>query len=100
MNEIMEKTYELIDTLDNSNIIKELLYYKNKIINNNNLLTLINKYNNTEDKYIKLDIKNSLYQNKDYKNYQLSYQELSYIIMNINSKYQHLFSKRCHKWEL
>ena len=31
MNEIMSATYEFIDYLDNSDIVKNLVYYKDKV---------------------------------------------------------------------
>jgi len=31
MSEIIEKTYNLLDVLDNSEVIKNLTYYKNKL---------------------------------------------------------------------
>ena len=34
MNEVIEKTYDLIDELDNSIIIKEILLYKKEITDN------------------------------------------------------------------
>ena len=38
MSEIIEKTYNLLDTLDNSDLIKKLTYYKNKLSKNNYIL--------------------------------------------------------------
>ena len=47
MNEVMDKTYEFIDELDNSDIIRNIEIYKNKIENNSELKKLINKGNST-----------------------------------------------------
>ena len=93
MNEIMKKTYELIDVLDGSDLIKNLEIYKNKISSNKELSDLINKGNNTSDKYLLLDIKRRLYKDNDYKNYIDRYNELMYIVMNINSRYKNLLGK-------
>lgn len=90
MNEIIIKTFELIDVLDNSDLIRNLSMYKEKISNNSDLCDLINKGNNTQDKYLLLDIKRKLYNNLDYKGYIDSYNELMYIVMKINSKYREL----------
>ena len=101
MNEIMKKTYELIDVLEESEIISNLEKYKDKISGNKDLCDLIKKGNNTEDRYLLLDIKRRLYKYDDYKKYMDSYNELMYLIMDINSRYTKLLGKDgCFKWEL
>ena len=93
MNEIMKKTYELIDVLEESDLISELNSCKEKIINNLELSKLISMGNSTNDEYLLLDIKRNLYKNSDYKNYMDKYNELMYIVMNINSRYNKLLGK-------
>lgn len=98
MHEIIKATYELIDELEKSNLIKNLTIYKEKVKSNSELCNLIDKGKNCEDKYILIDIKRKLYQNDDYKNYIKYYNELFYIIMNINHRYQKLLNdKQCRK---
>ena len=86
MNNIIKKTYDLIDVLDNSSLIKELSYYKEKVINDKYILDLINKYNNSNNKEEKITIKKELYNNINYKKYMENYNELNYIIMDINNR--------------
>ena len=43
MNEVIEKTYELLDYLDNSKIVKDLTTAKNKLLNNQDILKKIKK---------------------------------------------------------
>ena len=86
MNEIMKKTYELIDVLDNSSLIKELSYYKDKVINDKYILDLINNYNNSISNEEKIFIKKELYNNINYKKYIENYNKLNYIIMDINNR--------------
>ena len=98
MNEIMKKTYELIDVLEESDLISDLGSYKERIENNQGLFELIKKGNSTEDEYLLLDIKRRLYRNEDYKGYMDRYNELMYIVMDINYRYSKLLGKgRCHK---
>lgn len=95
MNVIIEKTYEFIDNLDRSSLIKELRYYKKKVSSNNELLMLINDYNNSIEAN-KVNIKSELYKNADYFNYISRYNELSLLVFKINGKYkQMLNSKNC-----
>ena len=86
MNNIIKKTYDLIDTLDNSLLIKELSYYKDKVINDKYILDLINKYNNSNNNEEKITIKKELYNNINYKKYMENYNKLNYIIMDINNR--------------
>ena len=93
MHDVMLKTYELIDCLEDSDIIKNLEIYKEKIENNSELGRLIQEGNSTEDEYKLLDIKNRLYQYDEYKNYMHYYNELMYLVMDINSRYKEIIGK-------
>ena len=96
--DIMNKTYELIDALDKSDLFKELALSKEKIMNNKVLRELINKYNNEEDKYVKLSLKQDIYKYEEYQTYNNCYNEIMYIVMDINSRYKSLFNERmCSK---
>ena len=98
MNEIMEKTYDLIDELDASDIIKSITFYKTKIMNNDDIRDLINKGNNTLDDYVIMDIKKRLYKYDEYKNYMDNYNKLMYIVMDINNRFNKLINnKNCHR---
>ena len=59
MNNIIDKTKKLIDSFENSNLIRKLDYYKEIVINNSELLELINKYNTSKDDYEKISLKTS-----------------------------------------
>lgn len=98
MNEIMEKTYALIDELDKSDIIKDITFYKERIMNNDKIRELVSKGNNTDDEYIIREIKQKLYTYDDYKNYMDNYNKLMYIVMDINNRLNKLINnKSCHK---
>ena len=93
MNEIMKKTFELIDVLEESELISELSRYKDRISSNEELVSLVREGNSTSDEYLLLDIKRRLYKNEDYKGYMDKYNELMYIVMDINSRYNKLLGK-------
>ena len=99
MHEVMEKTFELIDVLDSSDIIKNIEIYKEKINNNDELKKLIQKGNSTLDDYQLMEIKNKLYKYMEYKNYMHYYNELNYIVMEINSRYKKIIGKgSCYRY--
>ena len=49
MSEIINKTYKLLDALDNSEIIKNLTKYKQILEQDKEILSLIKKINNEQD---------------------------------------------------
>ena len=97
--DIINKTYELIDTLDNSDLFKDLTIYKEKIMNNKELRELIDVANNETDKYKLLGLKQELYKYEEYIEYNRIYNEIMYIVMNINSRFKSLFNneRKCSK---
>lgn len=98
MNEIMEKTYELIDVLEDSDLIREIGVSKDRIIRDEGLCNLIKEGNSIKDEYVLLDIKRRLYKNRDYKNYMDKYNELMYLVMDINYRYSKILGKgSCHR---
>ena len=96
MSPIIEYTYKLLDTLDNSNLIKQLTKYKNKLLNNKDILDKINQVKEEKDNNKKIKLKKELYQNNDYKMYMKYYQELSLIVLKINKKYNEYTNTRGH----
>ena len=95
MDEVMEKTYKLIDVLDNSDIIKNITMYKEQILINKNIQKLIDEGNNTDDEYKLIDIKRKLYKYPEYVNYMKYYNELMYIVMDINSRFKIITGNKC-----
>lgn len=98
MNEIMKKTYELIDVLEDSEMIRDMGIYRDRIIHNEELSKMVYQGNHTDDEYVLLDLKRRLYRNKDYKGYMDQYNQLMHIVMDINYRYSKLLGKgRCHR---
>jgi len=87
MSEIIEKTYKLLDTLDNSEVIKKLTQYKQKISLDKEVLSLVKRINDENNPEEKVKLRKKLYSNNDYKNYMEAYNELFYIVLKINKKY-------------
>ena len=88
MDNIIEKTKELINSFEKSDLIKNLDHYKGKVLINKELLELINKYNNTQDEYEKISLKQKIYKYEEYSNYMKYYNELFYYVLKINNKYK------------
>ena len=98
MDNVIEKTKNLIEVFEESDLIKNLDHYKKIVLDNQELLELINKYNNSNDYYEKVSIKVKINSYKEYKEYMKYYNELFYYVMDINKRFKKYTDVRgCHK---
>ena len=86
MSEIINATYKLLDTLDNSEVIQKITQYKKILEQDEEVLSLVKKINNEKNIELKIKLRKKLYSNNNYKNYMDSYNELNYIVLKINNK--------------
>ena len=100
MDNIIKKTKDLIKAFEESSLIHNLDYYKERVVLNKPLLELINKYNNSKDNYEKLSLKQEIYKDNNYREYMKYYNELFFYILKINKKFrEYTLDRRCHKCE-
>lgn len=98
MDNVIEKTKNLIEVFEESDLIKNLDHYKKIVLDNQELLELINKYNTSNDDYEKASLKVKINSYKEYKEYMKYYNELFYYVMDINKRFKKYTDVRgCHK---
>lgn len=98
MDSVIEKTKNLIEVFEESDLIKNLDHYKKIVLDNQELLELINKYNTSNDDYEKVSLKVKINSYKEYKEYMKYYNELFYYVMDINKRFKKYTDVRgCHK---
>lgn len=98
MDNVIEKTKNLIEVFEESDLIKNLDHYKKIVLDNQELLELINKYNTSNDDYEKVSLKVKINSYKEYKEYIKYYNELFYYVMDINKRFKKYTDVRgCHK---
>ena len=98
MDNVIEKTKNLIEVFEESDLIKNLDHYKKIVLDNQELLELINKYNTSDDDYEKVSLKVKINSYKVYKEYMKYYNELFYYVMDINKRFKKYTDVRgCHK---
>ena len=98
MDNVIEKTKNLIEVFEESDLIKSLDHYKKIVLDNQELLELINKYNTSNDDYEKVSLKVKINSYKEYKEYMKYYNELFYYVMDINKRFKKYTDVRgCHK---
>ena len=88
MHKIMEKTFELIDAMNESEMIKKLEESKRKVLENKEIQELLKVGNNTSIEYEQLEIKKKLYNYSEYREYMKYYDELMFLVMEINSHFK------------
>ena len=99
MDKVILKTKKLIEVIDSSELIKNLNYYKNKVVINEEIMVLINKYNNSNDDYEKISLKERIYKYEDYNLYMKYYNELFYYVLKINNMFRKFTDERGCKSE-
>ena len=93
MDKVIESVNAFLDELEKSSIIQELTVNKKKIYSNKEVLDLINTANKSDD-IKKKEIKLKLYEYDFYRDYMNNYNELMYIVMDINSRMKRLVNSR------
>lgn len=88
MDNVIDKTKKLIEVIDSSDLIKNLVYYKRKVILNNEIMILIDKYNKSNDDYEKISLKEKIYKYEEYNLYMKYYNELFYYVLKINNMFK------------
>ena len=94
MEELILKVNNLIDTIDNSDIVKDIKKYNDKVMKDEKLLKLLEKYQETKDEKTKEEIMS----NKLFQEYKLKESDLNIMIMSINQKLKAISKERsCSK---
>lgn len=94
MHKVIEKTYELIDVIDNSNMVRNIKSSKEKLLLDRKFIRKIASVQ--ED--MSIDNKKKLYDNVYYKMYMDNYYELQLIILDINKRINSILgNKECHR---
>lgn len=98
MDEVIRKTYEFIDYLDNSQLIYDLVKYRDLCLVDNDLLELIKIANEGSNKDF-ITYKKKILNNSNYLNYIRAYNELKLVINKINYKFNLYLENRSCSYE-
>ena len=90
MEELYEKLYKLKDDLDKLDLFKDLERAYNKVNENEELISKIDKYNQTKDNNLRIDI----YNYEEIKEYKRLENEVNLLIFSINSKLKKINNER------
>jgi len=96
MEELIEKIENVKTNLEKSEQVKNIKRLNKELSNNKELLNKIERYNITQDEKLHQEIIN----NKFFREYKLSENEINYIILEINSRLKSITKKgSCSKWK-
>ncbi len=89
MEELIEKIENVKTNLDKTEQVKNIKRLNKELSNNKELLNKIERYNITQDEKLHQEIIN----NKFFREYKLSENEINYIILEINSRLKRITKK-------
>ena len=89
MEELIEKIENVKTNLDKTEQVKKIKRLNKELSNNKELLNKIERYNITQDEKLHQEIIN----NKFFREYKLSENEINYIILEINSRLKKITKK-------
>lgn len=90
MEELIEKTKNLISNIDKLDQVKKIKSLNKKILNDHKLRKLIEKYDYCKDE----NLKRSIIDNKLFKEYKLNETDINLLIMDINSRLKSINGKK------
>lgn len=94
MEELIEKVEILKDELDKNKSIVNIKKLNKKIMEDKELITLLEKYKNTNN----INVKEEIMSNKLFKKYKEEETNINFIILEINKRLKEINSKgKCHK---
>ena len=96
MSEITLATYNFLDALDNSDLIKELTKYKDRLLKNKNLLEAIKIAKKETNSDILITKRKAIYEDNDYRMYMKYYNDLAMIVLKINNQYKKYTNTKIH----
>ena len=89
MEDLIEKIDNVKTNLDKTEQVKKIKRLNKELSNNKELLNKIERYNITQDEKLHQEIIN----NKFFREYKLSENEINYIILEINSRLKRITKK-------
>ena len=89
MEELIEKIENVKTNLDKTEQVKKIKRLNKELSNNKELLNKLERYNNIQDEKLHQEIIN----NKFFREYKLSENEINYIILEINSRLKRITKK-------
>ena len=91
---MVEGAKVFIRELEDSKLIKELIYYRDRVKSNKEIMDLLSIIHKEEDDNMLIYYRNKIYSYDDYREYMIRYNELSMIVGSINKMFRELMDEK------
>ena len=91
---MVEGAKVFIRELEDSKLIKELIYYRDRVKSNKEIMDLLSIIHKEEDDNMLIYYRKKIYSYDDYREYMISYNELSMIVGSINKMFRELMDEK------
>ena len=91
---MVEGAKVFIRELEDSKLIKELIYYRDRVKSNKEIMDLLSIIHKEEDDNMLIYYRKKIYSYYDYREYMIRYNELSMIVGSINKMFRELMDEK------
>lgn len=91
---MVDGALNFINELENSTLVKELRYYKDKVKDNKDIMDLLSIIHKEVDDNMLIYYRKKIYSYNDYKEYMTRYNELSMIVSSLNKMFNEFTNEK------
>ncbi len=91
---MVEGAKVFIRELEDSKLIEELIYYRDRVKSNKEIMDLLSIIHKEEDDNMLIYYRKKIYSYDDYREYMIRYNELSMIVGSINKMFRELMDEK------
>ncbi len=91
---MVEGAKVFIRELEDSKLIEELIYYRDRVKSNKEIMDLLSIIHKEEDDNTLIYYRKKIYSYDDYREYMIRYNELSMIVGSINKMFRELMDEK------
>lgn len=91
---MVDGALNFINELENSTLVKELRYYKDRVKDNKDIMDLLSIIHKEVDDNMLIYYRKKIYSYNDYKEYMTRYNELSMIVSSLNKMFNEFTNEK------
>ena len=91
---MVDGALNFINELENSTLVKELKYYKDRVKDNKDIMDLLSIIHKEVDDNMLIYYRKKIYSYNDYKEYMTRYNELSMIVSSLNKMFNEFTNEK------
>lgn len=91
---MVEGAKVFIGELENSKLIEELIYYRDRVKSNKEIMDLLSIIHKVEDDNMLIYYRKKIYGYVDYREYMIRYNEISMVVGSLNKMFRELMDEK------